>query len=290
MPRADVAAQNRRDFATRNEDVMLEFLKREGIDRFAFCPFSRARITLERKLQPLREQWGGDPETVMVFLAPYSLGEAEEGNISVYARSRDYHLYFEEVGRRLKAYAATGAIEGELALFGDNSPVDEVELAYRCGLGVKGDHGLLIDPVYGSYVFIGEVFFQKDPGLPHAPLGGVKECLHCSACVKACPVGCAGTSDRSRCLSLLSQKKKLSSEEEALLREHPTLWGCDLCQDACPMNRRAASTPLAFFREDRTPFLSEKLLRELEQTGRFEERAFSWRGKDVLLRNLSLTL
>ncbi len=269
---------------------MLNFLKQEKIDRFAFCSFDRARITLERKLKPLREQWGADPETVMVFLAPYGMGQAEDGNISVYARSRDYHLYFDGVYRRLLSYAKEGKIRGGFALFGDNSPVDEVDLAYRCGLGVKGDHGLLIDPRYGSYVFIGEIFFQNDPGVCHAPLEGVKECLHCGACAKACPVSCITAADRSRCLSHLSQKKKLTQEEAALLLEHGILWGCDLCQEACPLNRGALPTPLDFFKEERTPFVSQSLVEELIREGTFEQRAFAWRGKDVLLRNLTLTL
>lgn len=289
MLQAADAVWSKGDFVLPSEEAMLEFLKREAIDRFAFCSFDRARIRMDRKLEPLREQWGGNPETVMVFLAPYGMGKAEDGNISVYARSRDYHLYFEGFGRRLTAYARDGKLRGEVALFSDNSPVDEVDLAYRCGLGRKGEHGLLIDPRYGSYVFIGEVFFQFDPGIPHAPWGEVEECLHCGACAKACPVSCAGTPDRSLCLSYLSQKKKLTCEEEQLLGQHKILWGCDRCQEVCPLNREAQPTPLAFFREDRTPFLTRKLVEELIREGAFEQRAFSWRGKDIVLRNLSLT-
>lgn len=268
---------------------MLDFLKSENIERFAFCDFREAKIINERKLGALKKSWGCDPETVMVFLAPYYMGPGEEGNISVYARSRDYHLFFAGFYDRLREYLSLRGDASGFMGFCDNSPVDEVDLAVRSGLGVRGDNGLVIDRVYGSYIFIGEVFFKKDPGYTKSDMRRQGSCLHCGACVKACPVKCCGTNDRSLCLSYLSQKKKLEKNEEELVIKHRALWGCDICQSVCPLNAAARTTPLEFFSSDRTPFLTEELLDSLIGSGVFEKRAFAWRGPDVVRRNLILT-
>lgn len=267
---------------------MLDFLKNEKIDRFAFCPFSQARVINPAKLERLEKSWGCPPETVLVFLAPYSVGVDEPGNISLYARSRDYHLYFSELfGRLDKYFSAENA--PVFAGFSDNSPVDEVDLAVRSGLGVRGDNSLLIDRTYGSFIFIGEVFFRNDPGYPLSDMTGSGECLHCGGCARACPVGCIGTGDRSLCLSYLSQKKRLEPFEEELLVSHGVLWGCDECQLVCPMNAAAKRTPLEFFASDRVAFLTDEALDGIVSGGSFDERAFSWRGEAVLRRNLNLT-
>ncbi|MBQ9544409.1 MAG: epoxyqueuosine reductase [Clostridia bacterium] len=267
---------------------ILDFLKTEKIDRFAFCDFSKARVINPVKLERLEKLWGKAPQTVMVFLAPYSVGTDEPGNISLYARSRDYHLYFGGFFDRLGEYLGPDGAS-DFAGFSDNSPVDEVDLAVRSGLGVRGDNSLLIDRTYGSFIFIGEIFFRTDPGYPLSEMDRSGECLHCGRCKKACPVGCVGTKDRSLCLSYLSQKKRLEEHEEELLVRHGVLWGCDECQLCCPMNKSAKKTPLEFFSSDRVPFLTDETLDEIVSGGTFADRAFSWRGENVLRRNLNLT-
>ncbi len=264
---------------------MKSFFEKEGIDAYALCSFEGVKLRLERKLEPLRKEWGRDPQWVLVFLVPYYVGE-EEGNLSLYARSRDYHRYFEGLYARLREYLWQKGDASRFAGFCDNSPAFEVDLAAGCGLGVKGDHGLLIHPRYGSYVFIGEIFWERKPDLPVTPLGEFRECSHCGACRDACPV----QGKMSLCLSGISQKKSLCPEEEALLRQHRVVWGCDRCQLACPQNQGCAQTSVEFFREDRIPYLSRELLMDLQQRGLLDERAFAWRGLQVPLRNLSLTL
>lgn len=264
---------------------MKEFFRREAIEAYALCSMEQIPLLLERKLEPIRKEWGRDPRYVLVLLAPYYVGE-EEGNLSLYARSLDYHLYFEGLFSRLGSYLEKKGSPLRFAGFCDNSPAHEVELAARCGLGVKGDHGLLIHPRYGSYVFIGEIFFEEKPDLPLCDCREAAECSHCGACQRACPVG----EEKALCLSALSQKKRLSQQEEALLRRHGVVWGCDLCQRACPQNKAAALTPIPFFFEDRIPCVGEENLLKLQQEGLFEKRAYAWRGIQVILRNLSLTL
>ena len=80
-------------------------------------------------------------------------------------------------------------------------------------------------------------------------------------------------------------------EAVAQVRRSPTVWGCDLCQKACPHNQAAALTPLPEFRED---LLCSLTLAELEPLSnkafrrQYARRAFSWRGIGPLRRNLAL--
>ena len=94
------------------------------------------------------------------------------------------------------------------------------------------------------------------------------------------------------CLSALTQKKgALTPEEQDALRRHPLIWGCDDCQLVCPLNRAALSgahdTPLAFFRAERLLCLTPEALAGMPEEC-FRERAFAWRGRAPLERNLAL--
>jgi epoxyqueuosine reductase len=75
------------------------------------------------------------------------------------------------------------------------------------------------------------------------------------------------------CLSALTQKKRLTQEEEELLQAHSLVWGCDTCQLVCPHNHGVENTPLAFFREERIPVLTQEILSYLQESGDFEKRA-----------------
>lgn len=218
-------------------------------------------------------------QTVITVLFPYAHESDAPRNISRYACVPDYH---NAAGEVLRAFATSleKAFEGEhFEPFIDNSPLPEVACAVAAGLGVRGDHGLLISDAFGSYVFIGCVVTTLD-----LPLEREEErtCLHCGACEKACPGVCLPSANRDMCVSALTQKKgELSREERARIRVAGSLWGCDVCQEVCPMNRdkRVAPHP-CFDRYD--PWLSEDSLSDLT------DKAYGWRGEAVLRRNLGI--
>ena len=100
------------------------------------------------------------------------------------------------------------------------------------------------------------------------------------------------TRDGMACLSAVTQKKgALTAQEEKYLKTYGYAWGCDICQLACPMTRKAvaagAQTPIAFFHEERIPVLTAERLSRMDEA-EFRRRAFSWRGREPLLRNLSI--
>ena len=87
------------------------------------------------------------------------------------------------------------------------------------------------------------------------------------------------------------EKGELMPEESAYLKKYGSAWGCDLCQLACPLNRevlrQGMETPIDFFRKERIAYLTTETLGAMSDAD-FKRRAFSWRGKATLMRNLEL--
>ncbi len=261
-----------------------EFLKKENIDCFA--PISLDEVSLLRpdKLKKMGIEKDG---SVLILILPYRVSN-ERKNISAYAVPRDYHLYFSELSERL-----TSALSNDFTgykFFGaaDNSPINEVGAATKAGLGFFGGNGLFISPKYGSFVFIGGIYSD----MPADRYGKFEaepcrsECLHCGACSRACPAN--AIKDKSRCLSGLTQKKgELNGAERALIKNHGCAWGCDVCQDVCTHNKDIPDTKIEFFKRDRTPFLSSETVLGMTDE-EFSVRAYSWRGRNTILRNLKI--
>lgn len=257
----------------------------EGIE--AVAPLSMADVTVTRphlltRLLPF------SPQSVILFLVPYYTGAG--GNLSAYAVSRDYHHYMQGLFSRLSASLSDTGYT--FCGFADHSPIDEREAAARAGLGIRGENGLLIHPRYGSFVFIGELLTDlPPPALSCPPPLPIARCEGCGACRRACPTGIL-RGESGECLSAITQQKApLTEGQIALLRHTGAAWGCDICQFACPHNRRAiergeAVTPIRFFHEARIPTLTQSTLAEMSD-GEFALRAYSFRGRAPLARNLA---
>ncbi len=117
-------------------------------------------------------------------------------------------------------------------------------------------------------------------------------CIGCGSCATACPTGALGPEgfQPAKCLSALTQEKgALPSEVVEQIKHSPTVWGCDLCQQACPFNHCAALSPLPEFRENLLPSLTLEELEGLSNRAfrrKYGDRAFAWRGIGPLVRNL----
>ena len=266
--------------------ALFSFMEEAKLDTFAALPIEEC-VWDEQKAKRVKLTFS--PQSAFVFLIPYYVEAGE--NLSAYATGEDYHLFAEALGEKLCALLSSLFPEEGFRFFCDKSPIDERRAAAKAGLGVFGDNGLLISHTYGSFVFIGEVLST----LPAAAFGcetvkAIEGCLHCGACKKACPTACL--LDWSRpCLSALTQKKgELSEEEIEIIAKNGTVWGCDKCQNVCPMNRKNGEipkTPIPFFHKNRVNRITEDLLSRISDED-FCRRAFSWRGKAPLLRNLAI--
>lgn len=261
-----------------------EHLELYGVLPFALCRVDRPDFITRRGLSPDRVK------SVIVFAVPYLTGDTARSNLSLYARSPDYHRYCDALFVRLTS-ALTETYGKEFVGFADKSPISETYAAAMAGLGVIGDNHLLITEKYGTFVFLGEILSEAAPeelGFSSEGDFSVQSCLHCGACRAACPMTESGLD----CLSAVTQKKgDLSPEEEAYLLRYGTAWGCDICQFCCPLVQKAvrsgAKTPIPFFYEDRVERLTTELVEGMGDE-EFAARAFSWRGKKTVLRNLKL--
>ena len=264
---------------------LLNFLQKKNIDCVGALPLSACRVIRPYLLERANISSG----TVFMLAIPYFTPACEDENrsISTYAVSRDYHLFFAELFEELLPYLSECYPAAHFAAFADHSPISELHAAVRAGLGVIGKNGLLLTEKYGSYVFLGEII--TDMEIP-CEVQKIKFCENCGACANACP---AIVGEKSLCLSALSQKKgTLSEEEKNILLTTNTVWGCDRCQECCPHNQLAKKagtiySPIPFFYKDTIPSPSAEDIENMTDED-FAKRAYSWRGREVILRNLRL--
>lgn len=220
--------------------------------------------------------------SVFVFLFPYLLEKENYNNlkISKYAVGPDYHgIVVSKLGKACEKLAMLYPGESFVP-FCDNSPFPEVSAAAAAGLGVRGRNGLLINRDFGSYVFIGEI--ASTLKCDEAEASGTDICISCGRCISACPGGALSESglQKELCLSDITQRKGvLTAQQENLITGSGYYWGCDICQDVCPMNKNVRISPLKEFSENTVMNLSAEQM---------QGRAFAWRGEETIKRNLSL--
>ena len=260
--------------------VLDEFFSIEKIEYFGVLPYSLCKETNSAIMK--RESF--TPKSAIVYLVPYYSGETE--NISRYAAAKDYHICISEINSRLAAALKNEFPGSSQKGYGDHSPIDERLAAANLGLGIFGDNGLLINEKYGSYVFIADLVTDIMPEhLGELRFFEPRHCESCGACRAACPTGIL-RGEGEECLSAITQKKgELRESDVRLMKEYNTVWGCDLCQSSCPHNSDPEKSPISFFSEDLIPRLDIDILESLSDA-EFSERAFAWRKKKTVERNL----
>lgn len=263
-------------------EMLKEYFLSRGIEYFSVLDYSDCREIGARII----ERAGIEPRSVIIYLLPYYMTETV--NLSRYAASLDYHLAIKEINDGLSLLLAERFPSAAVKGYGDHSPIDERHAALTLGLGIAGDNGLIINEKYGSYVFVGDVVTDIPPELLSAEQPKeVEHCEHCGACKRACPTGIL-RGEGEDCLSAITQKKgTLSDEECALMREYNTLWGCDICQSACPHNKCPEKTPVAFFYQSPITSLTKEMLDSMSDE-EFSRRAFAWRKRATVERNIEI--
>lgn len=273
---------------------MKDFLQNHGIEHFAAVPLERCKILKEYLLTT---NGFNIQNYAITMLIPYRT-ELSPTNLSVYASVADYHAFINQLSRDLDTYVKKKYPQGRFKLFADHSPIDEVHAACISGLGFIGDNGLLINEVYSSFVFLAECITNLNPkqiGIKPSQISNVTECIHCGACALACPSGCikkpGGVDDlksKTACLSAITQKKgELCDDEIKMMLENNTVWGCDICQNACPYTKQAKYSSIDFFKKGAICTLTTQDIINMSEE-EFSSHPFSWRGRQTILRNLKL--
>lgn len=160
------------------------------------------------------------------------------GNISVYARGRDYHDVIKGKLKQLAAQIAKGS-DIEVKVFVDTAPLMEKPLAARSGLGWQGKHTNLVSREYGSWLFIGVILTNAELA-PHQP--AEDHCGSCTRCLDICPTDAFPAPyqlDARRCISYLTIEYAGIIPPEYRRPMGNRIFGCDDCLAVCPWNRFA---------------------------------------------------
>lgn len=196
----------------------------------------------------LRQDPRGLADWVRSVICVGLLYNGPSGPISRYACGPDYHAVVGEGLRGLASRLKERAGPFEWRICVDTAPLLERAYARRAGLGWIGKNTCLIDQQQGSFFFLGELLVSLDLA-PEAPVA--ERCGNCRRCIEACPTKAiipsgqtqpAWTLDARRCLSYLTVELRGAIPTEFHLALGGHVFGCDICQDVCPWNRKTPPT------------------------------------------------
>jgi len=178
-------------------------------------------------------------KSVIVLLSNYNPKEKQQDDeapiIARYAYGQDYHFSIKDKLKLLFEYIQENIYpELEGRCFVDSAPVLERSLAVKAGLGWIGKNTHLIHKKLGSYVFISELVINLE--LPSTtPIN--EACGGCTRCIDACPTQALSldrTLDARKCISYLTIENKEPIPSEFKNQMENRVFGCDICQEACP--------------------------------------------------------
>jgi len=218
----------------------------------------------------------------------YGTPHSARGWISRYARGEDYHGVMRRGLRRLDALLRELAGEGyESRISVDTAPLLERSYARLAGLGWIGRNTCLIHEGTGSWYFLGELLVSIPIAGDAACAPPPDRCGTCRRCIDACPTGAIapeGGVDARRCISYLTIELRGAIPEDLRAPLGGHVFGCDICQDVCPWNRRAPETAGA------PPLEDMAALSEAEFARRFGGTAVERARYSGFLRNVAVAM
>lgn len=187
--------------------------------------------------------------------------------ISRYALSEDYHTVIKHRLRPLAAFIKE-EYGGKVRTCVDSAPVAERYWAVKCGVGGIGRNGMLFIPGYGSWVFLAEILTTAPIPEKHGDViaGFPGECENCHKCTDACPghaIGSDSMVDCRKCRSYHTIENRDMNLPEDIKPGH-RVYGCDICQEVCPLNIDETSVSSIFDLKQELLSLTLKQISELD--------------------------
>jgi len=218
------------------------------------------------------------------------------GTVSRYAWGRDYHSVLEEKLQQAADLLQSKVGVGRWFAAVDKTPLPDRELAVEARLGCFGWNSCVYCPPFGSRVVLGSLSIDKKLPVHTPPQKPSGDCgVSCSACMQSCPTGAIREPyyiNPYICLAYLTQASGVFPRlYRPLLGQR--IWGCDTCQDVCPMNQRAEPAQKEYFAplQYRSLPLPEVLQwSHADFRAKLGKTALGWRGKNILQRNAALAL
>ncbi|MBL4876287.1 MAG: tRNA epoxyqueuosine(34) reductase QueG [Cohaesibacteraceae bacterium] len=316
---------NRETSTERLVRLFREDAKEQGFDQIGFTtpnaiPQARSRLqefldagyhasmkwmeeTRERRADP-SVLWPGVKSIIMLAMnyGPSDdplelLQKMDKGNISVYARHRDYH---DVIKGRLKGLSnrllarAKQEFDADIKVFVDTAPVMEKPLAEAAGLGWQGKHTNLVSRELGSWFFLGAIFTTLD--LP-TDTKDIDHCGSCTACLDICPTGAFPAPyqlDARKCISYLTIEHHGPVPIEFRSQMGNRIYGCDDCLAICPWNKFASAASEIKLKA-RDDLLEPELVGLSQLTDATFRKLFSGSpvkriGRDRFIRNVLIAL
>lgn len=249
-----------------------------------------------------------DAQSALCFLFSYSdtkkkqLDEDPKFKIASYTtgfEGQDYHYWIKEklvfIGEALKK-----EFEGlEYGISLDVHPVLERDLAFRSGLGWFGKNSMIISKKHGSYTLIGSIILNQKINIESNEIE-LDHCGNCRKCLDACPTNAIKedirTIDSSLCISTFTiETFKEAPAPEGYPTQTSEIFGCDICQEVCPWNRKPIKNAKAI---DESPLIDffnremNQIIEDIENMSNkkfklfFKGTSFERGGKRALLKNL----
>jgi epoxyqueuosine reductase len=253
-------------------------------------PWGRSLVALSYPYQPAATALAASPE-------PPTAPGRPRGRIASYALGEDYHLRLDRALRRLVERLSQCSPGLRWHRFVDHGRALDRAIAERAGLGFCGKHTQLIAAQGGSYVLLASLVLSLELA-PDQP--SQKSCGRCRACLPSCPTGALvapGVIDAPRCISYLTIEHEGPIPKGMRSLMGGWVFGCDLCQEACPINARLGPDAVAVgpssSRRGPVPFpdLIELLsLSEQAFRARFRSTTIRRSGRDRLARNAAVAL
>ena len=184
-------------------------------------------------------------ESVIIISQNYYTGNSSSdnkiGKFSNYAWGEDYHLVIKKKLYKLleEIKKFDSKIDGIVCV--DTSPIMEKAWAQRSGIGWIGKHTNLITKDIGSWFFLGSIIINKK--LEYDNFYEQDLCGTCTACIDDCPTGAiidAYQLDSNKCISYLTIEHRGDLPDEYQDKLDGWIYGCDICQETCPWNKKFA--------------------------------------------------
>lgn len=193
----------------------------------------------------------GTKSVIVAGLNYYSESKPGDNGIPVisrYAYGKDYHEVIKTKLDNLIQYMAEIIPGVSARSFVDSAPILEKAWAVRAGLGWQGRHSIVINRNIGSFFFLGIIL--TDALLSYDDPSVENLCGNCRLCMEACPVGAINdnnTIDSRRCIAYLTIESKTPVDDSVTGKFGGRVFGCDICQEACPWNRKACQNNVKEF-------------------------------------------
>jgi epoxyqueuosine reductase len=276
--------------------------QREALNNFLAAGHHGTMAWMQSRAQQRASPQALWPEAVTVISLGLSYAPANDalattripsaGNISVYARNRDYHDIIKGKLKHLAQFIA--AQNAGVKVFVDTAPIMEKPLAQQAGLGWQGKHTNLVSRTHGSWLFLGEIFTTLDlpADAPHED-----HCGSCQACLTACPTNAFPAPyqlDARRCISYLTIEHAGPIPLEFRAPMGNRIYGCDDCLAVCPWNKfaKAGREQKLLHREDLiAPKLAElATLTDQKFREKFAASPIKRTGRNRFIRNVAIAI